>query len=68
MSPQCHRDMQRFREEKHWQMISQGGNAFCVMSGKQIKAQFRLCQVKTIFKTASESHYLNMDFRGFKQL
>ena len=39
-----------------------------VTSWKQIRVQFRLSQVETYVHTACESHDLNMDFCGFKQL
>ena len=39
-----------------------------VTSCKQIRAQFGLCQVKNHVQIAHESHDLNIDFCGFKQL
>ena len=39
-----------------------------VTSCKQIRAQFGLYQVKNHDQTARESHDLNMDFYGLKQL
>ena len=46
-------------------MISPGSNTFPCNVSQQIMAHFKHYQIKTHVETASESHYLNMDFRSF---
>ena len=50
------------------EMISQDRNASRVASMQANQVRDRLCQAKSNFQTARESHELNMDFFGFKQL
>ena len=49
-------------------MISQVRNAFPRYVMQTNQGPYRLCQVKSHVQTARESHDLNMDFCGFKQL
>ena len=50
------------------EMISQGRNAFLCNVMQTNQGPDRLCQVQSHVQTAHESHDLNMDFCGFKQL
>ena len=53
-------------------LISPGCNAFGVLSDKQIRADFKYCQIKTHVQAACKSHDFNMDLcpfdNGFKKL
>ena len=50
------------------EMISHGRKAFACNVMQTNQGPDRLCQVKSHVQTVCESHDLNMDFCGFKQL